>query len=47
MNEIDFIGTVTAIFMAILFAGVSLFIVFIDPIDRWLEKMKKKFAKPA
>lgn len=47
MNEIDLFGTVTALFMAALFVGVCLFIAFVDPIDRWLEKMKKRRAKPA
>jgi len=45
MTEIDLYGTVMAIFMAVLFTGLSLFILFVDSIDRWLEKMTDKMKK--
>jgi len=47
MSEIDLYGTVVPLFMGALFTGLTLFILFIDPIDNWLEKMKKRRAKPA
>jgi len=45
MSEIDFYSTVVPLFMGALFTGLSLFILFIDPIDRWLEKMTDKMKK--
>jgi len=47
MSEIDLYGTVVPLLMAALFVGVCLSIVLADPIDNWLEKMKKRRAKPA
>jgi len=38
------LGNLTAIFIFISFVGISFFILFIEPIDRWLDKMKKKRA---
>jgi len=37
-------GNLVAILGFIAFVGVSFFILFIEQIDRWLEKMKKKRA---
>jgi len=44
MSDPDFIGTVSAIFIGVLFCGVVLFITFIQQIDRWVDKMKEKRA---
>jgi len=47
MTEIDFYSTVVPLLMAALFIGVCLSIVLTDPIDNWLDRMKKRRAKPA
>jgi len=44
MSDPDFIGTVSAIFIGVLFCGVVLFITFIPLLDRWVDKIKEKRA---
>lgn len=43
MSEETF-GLVAIIMVTVLFCGLGFFIAFIEPIDRWLEKMKKRRA---
>jgi len=47
MSEIEFYQTVVPIYLGVLLGGVMLFIAFIDPISRWIEKMRKRRGKAA
>jgi len=47
MSEIDFYQTVVPIYLGVLFVSLSLVIVFMGPISRWVDRMRNKRAKPA
>jgi len=38
------LGNLAAILSFIFIVGIGLLVLFIEPIDRWLDKMKKKRA---
>jgi len=40
-------GLATIILLAVMFCALCFFIGFLDPIDRWVEKWRKRRAKPA
>jgi len=44
MSEETF-GLVAIIMVAVLFCGFGFFIVLLEPVDRWLDKRKKKRAR--
>jgi len=47
MSEIDFYQTVVPIYLGVLFVSLSLVIAFAFPISRWVDRMRKRRAKPA
>jgi len=47
MSETEFYQVVVPIYLGVLFVSLSLVIVFIDPISRWVEKMRKRRGKAA
>jgi len=47
MSETEFYQVVVPIYLGVLFVSLSLFIAFIDPISRWIEKMRKRRGKAA
>jgi len=46
MSEETF-GLAAIIMVAVLFCGFGFFIVLLEPVDRWLDKRKKKRARQA
>lgn len=46
MSEETF-AIIAVTFLMALGCGIGLFFAFIEPIERWMERMKKRRAKPA
>lgn len=47
MPKADLIGDVVAIIVGVMFATLMMFITFVEQIDNWVQKWRKKRAQAA